>query len=86
MGMIREGTRGGAKQCNNRGNSRRGTQKTVQTFSRERTPTMFAGPAGVARVVCTKLGPLDSSWVTGLKDCQSCKSNVVSFERPPTHQ
>ena len=41
---------------------RRGTQKTVQTVSscnRKRTPTMFAGLAGAARVVCTKLGALE---------------------------
>ena len=41
---------------------RRGTQKTVQTVSscnRKRTPTMFAGLAGAARVVCTQLGALE---------------------------
>lgn len=33
--------------------------------------TIFAGPVGVAPVVCTTLGPLDSSWVVGLKHAQS---------------
>ena len=85
--MIREGTRGGAKQWNSRGTRQKRYSEDIPTFSscdREQMPTMFAGPAGVAQVVCTKLGPLDSSWVIGLKDCQSCKSNVVRFKRPTT--
>ena len=53
----------------------------VGTCGRKQTPTMFAGPAGVARVVCTKLGPLDSSWV---KHARSCRTNVGSFEEPTT--
>ncbi len=57
---------------------------TSGSCDKKQTPTMFAVLAGVAWVVCTKLAPLDSSWVIGLRDCQSCKSNVVSFERPTT--
>ncbi len=57
---------------------------TAGSCDKKQTPTMLAGPVGVAQVVCTKLGPLDSSWVIGLKDCQSCRTNVVSFERPTT--
>ena len=52
------------------------------TCDKEQTPTIFAGSAGVAPVVCTILGPLDNSWVIGLKDSQSCRTNIVSFERP----
>ncbi len=51
---------------------RRDTQQTVQTVSicdRKQTPTMFAGPAGVAPGVCTMLAPLDSSWVTRARSC-----------------
>ncbi len=85
-----EGTRGEAKQWNNRGNTaeevfrRQFRLSAVATCDRKQTPTMFAGPAGVARVVCTNLGPLDSSWVIGLKHAQSCRTNVVSFEEPTT--
>ena len=39
--------------------ARRGTQKTVSSCKRKRTPTMFAGLAGAARVVCTQLGALE---------------------------
>ena len=54
----------------------------ISTCDREETPTIFAGLVGVALVVCTILGPLDNSWVVGLKHAQSCRTNIVSVERP----
>ena len=50
----------------------------ISTCDREQTPTIFAGPVGVALVVCTTLGPLDSSWVVGLKHAQSCRTKSAS--------
>ena len=67
---------------------RRYTTNSLQALTSDngdqQTPTMLAGPVGVAQVVCTKLSPLDSTWVMGLKECQSCRTNVVSFGRPTT--
>ena len=54
----------------------------ISTCDREETPTIFAGPVSVAPVVCTILGPLDNSWVVGLKHAQSCRTKIVSVERP----
>ena len=53
----------------------------ISTCDKEETPTIFAGPVGVAPVVCTTLGPLDSSWVVGLKHALSCRTKIVSVER-----
>ncbi len=38
----------------------------VGSCDRKQTPTMFAGPAGVA---CTMLGPLDSSLLRHARSC-----------------
>ena len=54
----------------------------ISTCDREQTPTIFAGSVGVALVVCTTLGPLDSSWVVGLNHAHSYRTKIVSVERP----
>jgi len=41
----------------------------VSICDRKQTPTMFAGPAGVALGVCTMLAPLGSSLVTRARSC-----------------
>ncbi len=56
---------------------------TSSSCDKKQTPTMFAILAGVGCVVRTKLGPLASSWVIGLKDCQSCKSLLSILRNPP---
>jgi len=70
-GMGRgKGTRRGAKQWNNRENTGEEFRlSAINTCNRKQTPTMFAGPAGVAPGVCTMLAPLDSSLVARARSC-----------------
>ncbi len=85
----RKGTRRGAKQWNNSKNTGEDFRlSAVGSCNRKQTPTMFAGPAGVAPGVCTVLAPLDSSWVTRARSCTNRCCQVLKdlLQRPTNHR